>query len=83
MKTMATTVRTIAMIPRGWRLTLTKSSRAHRKPTSMSRGRELLRGRQADPTTIDRVFTELLSHRHPSCACAGSGLFSVPTSSRI
>ena len=54
MNTMATMVMMmIATTPRGWRLALTKFSRARRKPTSTSRGRELLRGRRADPTMVN------------------------------
>ena len=54
MKTTATTVMVIAMTPRGWRLVLTKSSRVRRKPTSMLRRREVLRGRRADPVMVNR-----------------------------
>ena len=53
MKTMATTVMTIATTLRGWQLALTKSSRARRKPTSMPHGREPLRGRRADAAMIN------------------------------
>ena len=52
---MKTTVMMIATIPRGWRLVLTKSLRARRKPMSTSRGWEPLRGRRAGPVTINRV----------------------------
>jgi len=84
MRTMTTRATTAATTLRGWRPVSTESSRARRKPTSSSHGRETLRGRRAGPAMANGgLFSMPFSRRHPSRAYPRSDHPPPPTVSRV